>query len=175
MDKNSETNKGDPFWFYKPSILVDKDRLLEFFPVAEMSFNEKLNSIARLSIYLGVLLSTFKLNMLFMYIPLVILLLTYLFEKYMKPKLEKFETPEPSPHNPFMNRLLGEKQIVDSKKHQKLVDSNTEEAFNLNLYQNLGDIFGKENSQRQFFTMPICDQSAFGNWLYGNLREEKIM
>ena len=74
---------------------------------------------------------------------------------------EKHDTKTPTPHNPFMNTLVGEPPELSSDvsnnisdENQSLVDSNIREAFNLNLYQNLDDIFGKENSLRQF-TMPI--------------------
>ena len=63
----TKPREGDPFWSESPTILLEKDRLLEFFPVVAMSFKEKLNAITRLSIYLGILLSTFKLNLLYVY------------------------------------------------------------------------------------------------------------
>ena len=46
--------------------------------------------------------------------------------------------------------------------------------FNKNLYRDLTDVYGKNNSQRQFYTTPITtvpnDQNSFANWLY---RSEK--
>tara|TARA_B100001093_G_scaffold501616_1_gene553506 strand:- start:642 stop:1196 length:555 start_codon:yes stop_codon:yes gene_type:complete len=171
--------KGDPFWLEVPTILLEKDRLLEFYPVKEMSFKEKLNAITRLSIYLGVLLSVFKLNLLYMYIPIVFFILTFLFFRYTMKTYETFKKQDvktPTPHNPFMNSLPGETPELSSEvtnnisdENQSLIDNNIREAFNLNLYQNLDDIFGKENSFRQFFTMPISDQTSFAKWLYGDL------
>ena len=43
--------------------------------------------------------------------------------------------------------------------------------FETDLYRDVSDIFGKENSQRQFYTVPgnqsPNDQGAFAQWLYG--------
>ena len=44
------------------------------------------------------------------------------------------------------------------------------DKFNTGLYQDVGDVWGKNNSQRQFYTMPntrpYSDQGSFANWLY---------
>jgi hypothetical protein len=44
------------------------------------------------------------------------------------------------------------------------------EYFNNDLYRNTDDIFNKENSQREFYTMPvnsiINDQTKFAEWCY---------
>ena len=54
----------------------------------------------------------------------------------------------------------------NNKGVQRVIENNFEE----DLYKDVNDIFGKENSQRQFFTVPgregIPDQSAFAKWLY---------
>lgn len=42
--------ESDPFWGDKYSILFQRDRLTEFFPVSQMSDVEKMNAIARFSI-----------------------------------------------------------------------------------------------------------------------------
>ena len=49
--------------------------------------------------------------------------------------------------------------------------------FNEDLYRDVNDIFGKNNSQRQFYTVPgesgFNDQHSFGQWLYGILLHVK--
>ena len=51
------------------------------------------------------------------------------------------------------------------------VQNRIEELFNQDLYRDFKDVFGKENSQRQFYTVPgnrvPNDQGAFAQWLYG--------
>lgn len=47
-EKNtSSPKKGTEFWFVDPNVLFQKDRLLEFFPVESMTYNEKLNALSR--------------------------------------------------------------------------------------------------------------------------------
>ena len=50
------------------------------------------------------------------------------------------------------------------------INEQINDKFNINLYKDVGDIFGKENSQRQFYTTPITtipnDQGKFAKWLY---------
>uniref|UniRef100_A0A6C0IIS4 Minor capsid protein P9 transmembrane helices domain-containing protein n=1 Tax=viral metagenome TaxID=1070528 RepID=A0A6C0IIS4_9ZZZZ len=44
-----------PFWATNPNILFDNKYLLEFFPVSEMTYNQKLNAITRTVIILSLL------------------------------------------------------------------------------------------------------------------------
>ena len=44
-----------PFWATNPNILFDNKYLMEFFPVKEMSYNQKLNAITRTVIILSLL------------------------------------------------------------------------------------------------------------------------
>jgi hypothetical protein len=47
-----------------------------------------------------------------------------------------------------------------------------DEMFNHNLFKDVNDVFGKMNSQRQFYTMPNTTipnaQDDFAKWLYAN-------
>ena len=75
--------------------------------------------------------------------------------------------------NPFMNPILGEsmedtyKPICDFETN-KNIDNN----FVSSLPQSEWDIYNKQNSQRQFYTIPnhtsYADQSEYAKWLYGN-------
>jgi hypothetical protein len=44
-----------PFWFNNPSILFNKDYILQLWPTTQMSFDAKLNAISRIVILLSVL------------------------------------------------------------------------------------------------------------------------
>lgn len=91
---------------------------------------------------------------------------------------------EPSIDNPFMNATMKDYLNIDPNT-QSIVDrppacstSNPEikkkldNYFNNNLYKDVNDVFGKMNSQRQFFTMPWTTipnaQNEFAKWLYLN-------
>ena len=49
--------KSDPFWLNDFTILIEKNRLIEFFPTEDMSINEKLNAITRLMFYISLVLN----------------------------------------------------------------------------------------------------------------------
>ena len=88
----------------------------------------------------------------------------------------------PTDNNPFMNVLVPEyysnpKRPEACKLEGELpgeqgVEEEANEKFNINLYKDVADIWGKNNSQRQFYTMPNTTipnkQTEFAHWLYGN-------
>ena len=84
----------------------------------------------------------------------------------------------PTKENPFMNPKLtdfGNNQPPAPKAcptyNNVGVQRRVEDLFNEDLYRDVSDVFGKNNSQRQFFTVPgnqvPNDQGAFAQWLYG--------
>lgn len=85
----------------------------------------------------------------------------------------------PTTDNPFMNfnyitdnyhrEPACKAFLYDDEKSQDIKEEVTE-SFNHNLYRDVGDLYSKNNSQRQFFTMPWTswpnDQTSFAKWLY---------
>lgn len=98
--------------------------------------------------------------------------------------VEKSETcTKPTIANPFMNFTMADMMTFDENGNMvdrpPACDTNDpeikqqiEEAFDNNLFKDVNDVFGKMNSQRNYFTMPwtktINDQDAFARWLYLN-------
>ena len=82
----------------------------------------------------------------------------------------------PTKDNPFMNTpffdVAADKELPKSctSYDNKGIQRQIEKKFDKGLYKNYTDVFGKENSQRQFFTVPgregIPDQGSFAKWLY---------
>jgi hypothetical protein len=74
-------------------------------------------------------------------------------------------------HNPFQNTLVTEFQKPAALQDICQPDpAEVEDNFNTGLYRNIEDIYNKENSQRQFFTMPdggVPDTKAFRDFVYG--------
>lgn len=178
---------GDKFWFEQPSIIFDLNRLSEFFPNEKMNYNEKLNSILRFSIYLSILLMLVKNSYLYVYICIAVAVLTYLlYLQNKKTKKEEFKLygttgnnnqkkdySLPTKENPFMNMLLSDIKYNPTHKaykHDDNIRQNMEKNFNHNLYKDIGDVFNKDHSQRQYYTMPSTtlpnEQGKFANWLY---------
>ena len=196
-NKDNSFRKYDPFWLNNPQILIDPKRFVEFFPNTNMTRVEQLNAIVRFCFYLSILLILLRQDINYIYLFLISLVLTFLIYQY-DPSLkgdEKIELydvyenrrkqPEgrnyvkPTYNNPFMNPLVTE--ILDnpnrdaySKKsfiNNLELNNDIEDKFAYNLYQDVDDVFGKTNSQRQFYTVPATtipnDQGGFARWLYG--------
>ena len=82
---------------------------------------------------------------------------------------------KPTKLNPFMNRLMFDKDypnIPNCPIDDPEIKNEIENNFNNNLYKNVGDIFNRNNSQRQYYTNAVTtnpnDQTQFANWLYKN-------
>ena len=79
----------DPFWFDKPRILVQVDRLTEFFPNESMNLGEKLNAMVRFSVYASILLYLSTSDLIWVYIPFVTMIMSHLiYINYPKPDRE---------------------------------------------------------------------------------------
>ena len=81
----------------------------------------------------------------------------------------------PSSRNPFMNVLLEEIKYNPSrpeaaKVNQPSVKQTLDDYFRIQWFSDPTDVFGKNQSQRQFVTQPSTtvpnDQGAFADWLY---------
>lgn len=87
----------------------------------------------------------------------------------------------PTMDNPFMNATMKDYMSIDEdgtiRERLPACDSDdpeikkkSDEFFYNNLYRDVDDVFGKMNSQRQFFTMPSTTipnkQDEFAKWLY---------
>ncbi len=173
------------FWFDDYKILFENPD--EFFPSYDMNLVSKLNAITRLGLYIGIILTVLTMNYLYLYIPIGIGLFTILIYKMQKENIEKFfadydrlscadnkPCTKPTTDNPFMNfNLITDDRYrapacnsYDNKEMRKEIEN----KFNYNLYRDVGDLYSKNNSQREYYTMPstevVPDQTAFAKWLY---------
>lgn len=170
----------DPFWSDNIYILFRKDRLAEFFPTEDMNNKEKLNAVSRFSVYLGILLSIYKKRPSFLAIPILFLGFTLFIYNYSSDLLDYFKDEEetkPTEKNPFMNVLVSD--YTENPKKPPAADVNDPKIkkemnkhFEKNLYIDANDPFEKQNSQREFYTMPWTtipnDQDSWARWLYSS-------
>lgn len=180
----------DPIWSKDPTILFREDRFLEFFIIKDMTLEEKLNAIVRLSIITGVLVSLYNSDPKFLIIPVLALCFTYFIsvnfsKEHYTPGFVSNDgdyvgpTAVPTDNNPFMNKnFLDKKQLPAPNYHTMSKESDKikkdiEEKFYKNLYQDVDDIFQTNNSRRQFFTMPDDNSVDFAKALYGNMKSGK--
>lgn len=195
---------SDPFWAKDSSILISDARLTEFFPTAHHTVEERLNAIARLSLYLAIALVIYHKQVKYISVFVLGMLFTY-FVYANRPEtttsqetktssqddagIESLDnvggacTP-PTLDNPFMNVTMKDYLNVDPKTgaiadrppacdiNDPLVKQSADNFFHNNLYRDVNDIFGKMNSQRQFYTTPSTTvpnrQDEFARWLYAS-------
>jgi hypothetical protein len=184
---------GDKFWSENIEILFSNNRLTEFYPSYDMTLIEKLNSIVRLSAYLSVILYLFTQNYLYLYICIVIFAFTLFIYKNQKENMEMYfnsynsvlnehnkrilnkkDCTKPTYNNPFMNYNIitdkGNRTEACKSWNNKKIKKNIKEKFNNNLYRDVSDLYGKNNSQRQYYTMPSTTmpnkQTEFAKWCY---------
>lgn len=69
---------SDPFWTVDVKILYQKDRLTSFVPNKKMTLSEQLNALVRFGAYAGLLLFAYNKSMTFLYLPIVMLVVTKL-------------------------------------------------------------------------------------------------
>ena len=82
----------------------------------------------------------------------------------------------PTVNNPFMNVAISDyksmpnREVCDDMLDDPYIKHDINAKFNNGLYQDVGDVWGKNNSQRQFYTMPNTSipnkQKDFAQWLY---------
>jgi hypothetical protein len=118
MEKKIE-NKGDPIWINDFSQIIRTDRLMDFIPKPTMPYSEKVNAVVRLSIYAGLILSLLHNNYLYIYVPIVVLVTTYLVYTFQsdKTKEDYQNLPrqlDPITENPSLDRYL--QQQEESKR-----------------------------------------------------------
>jgi hypothetical protein len=84
--------------------------------------------------------------------------------------------------NPFGNMLLTDISDRPDRPPACAYDDmkdDIEKNFEVGLFQNSTDLFKKENSQRQYYTMPVSttlpDTYAFAQFLYGNAKNCKTV
>jgi hypothetical protein len=165
----------DPLWIDNPLILIDKHRLTEIIPTSHMSLNQKNNALLRFILYFSILLVIFNNNLNYIYIFVIASVLSYMMNKNLIANFQFKEDTElqyPTEDNPFMNVLLTDcpdrapaADITDPEVEQQV-----DQHFNNTLYRNVNDIWGKNNSQRQFYTNPSTtipnDRDSFMKWCY---------
>lgn len=187
---------GDKFWADYPQILIDQNRLAEFYINKEMTKTEKLNAIVRFFIYTSILATLYTNNAKFLLIPLLALVITYFIhinstenfdEQIGKQQLEEEIIEQvPTIDNPFMNPSVFDNittykasEYADNSPESKEIKKEIYKKFSHNLFKDSNDIFDTNNSFRQFYTVPNnvlgyedMKQFIFGSFASGG--REKI-
>jgi hypothetical protein len=99
LDKNVNYKMNsvihENYWFQDLSnTIFNLNYALKIFPESSMTYPEKINSVVRLSIYLGLILGLFYSNYLYLYIPIITMVLTYLLYIFRIDQLENIRAQQ---------------------------------------------------------------------------------
>ena len=138
----STDEKKIPFWGDNPNVILQSDYIFEFFPVEEMTYEQKLNAISRGVVILSIIGFVLTRNVRVLIVSILTLVSIFLFrmhterenEKKKKVIEEKFENPadtvlksasvlrdvnafeSPDSSNPFGNVLVTDYEYNPNKK-----------------------------------------------------------
>ena len=173
-----KTFEDDPFWGDQPNVLLHTGRLIEFFPTRDQTLQERLNAISRLIVYVGVCMSVVQGKLTPLQLSGLGLAAVYLMWRNQSVvSVEGFDHREatarctaPDRENPFMNYLPGDPADKPAACKGPYTEEMASNLLNEQLYNNVEDLFGRQASQRQFYTMPVTEQindrDKYARWLY---------
>ena len=169
------------FWANDIMVLLSINGLNKYIPSTKYTLEGNLNAIVRLSIIISVILSLYYKDTNYLGLIILALIMTYIVHKYYNRKekyIENFEDVSnevlPTEDNPFMNVLQDDYLYRPERTIPKdiLCDPEIKEEIKNNFEKGLVDIdvFGRKNSQRQYYTVPVTTipskQKELANWLY---------
>ena len=132
------------YWFQDlPNTIFNLDYALKIFPEQSMTYPEKINSLVRLSISLGLILGLFYSNYLYLYIPIITMLMTYLLYIF---RLEHVEN------------TLAQKGPHSGLSHLKNNNNNVNNKLNNNSNTNSNINFTKEELKKLQKTLGLSNE-----------------
>lgn len=182
----------EKIWYEDPAGWFTANNFYVILPFDNLSIAERLNALTRFFIYLGIILALVTLNYKYVFFGIIACLMSaalFEFEKRKQKQAEKFledndlmvmdkrVCARPTVNNPFMNPNL-----MDASKDAPLpveacntsnpeVQASINTNFGAKMFKDVGDIWGRNASQREFYTVPSTmlggDQAGFAKWLYG--------
>lgn len=160
-------------WIDDPlNVLFDVHKFHQIIPDASDSMNEQVNAFTRFILMYGTILSVYKKSwdpLVFAILMSVAVLVFVFFIK--KNRVEKFiqaneiksgQLAKNTLENPYGNPPVGSKLDSNIQADTRASD----QLYEYGIPMDEWDIYGKNNSQRQFFTIPHNDQTSFAKWLY---------
>lgn len=182
----------EKIWFNDPGNFINERNYDKFFPSASMTYAEKLNSILRLSLYFSIIVIVMKKEPSVLFFPMFVAIFTYFLyrsdlknrknEEDFLDKMNLFKDQhtnelcyKPEANNPFMNVLMSDysknpKRAKACNLSNNKIKKMASKFFNNNLYRDVGDIFQKNASDRNYYTTAVTtipnDQDGFLKFAY---------
>ena len=182
----------EKIWFDDLPAFITYDNYFVILPLQQMTLEEKINAILRFFIYLGIFLALIKDDYRYIFLGIItafVSIFLYKYELREKAENEKFlemnqidivdnkVCSRSTVDNPFMNTSIADRVLnpehpkacnIDNPELKKIVQNN----FDKRMFKDVNDIYDKNASQRQFYSMPVTtipnDQKIFSEWCYKN-------
>jgi hypothetical protein len=182
---------SERIWYDDIQNFITIENYFVILPMVNMTFEEKLNAVVRFFMYLGIILALIKAQYKYLFLGIIAMVVSVLlieFDKTQKVRAEKFLArndmtvvdnkvcARSTVDNPFMNPTTVDMTYNPNRPSACDIDNpdvqaQIEKNFNARLFRNVGDIYDRESSQREFYTVPSTtipnDQTGFAEWLYG--------
>ena len=164
--------------------------MINFYPSYEMTFQNKLIAIGNLIIFMSLILSLIYKDFSFILLGLILIIFLIYVNDYNKSTIKKTEENleinnraiinnkiciKPNKNNPFMNpNIIDYDNINNNIKScdidSKFVKKSIDKFFKTPVYKDVIDIYDRNFSERQFYTMPSTtipnDRESYTKWLY---------
>lgn len=178
----------DKAWYRDVSVLWRHPT--EFFPGPDQSSEERINALVRLLLYVSIAAFAYNRNAKTLVLGGAAIAVVSLAFSGAEPfpHAEVIQTAEsrpgactaPTKDNPFANMLLSDLAKDPNRSAACPYDSVKDDIrkhFNDGLIRNALDVYENENSQRQWYTMPVTngipDTGKFADFCYGNMKSCK--
>lgn len=182
---------SEKIWYEDAMMMFNGVNMFNIIPLQSMSLEQKLNAIVRFFIYLGIILALVRKDAKYLFLGILAALVSYPiyeFERKEKEIAEKFLKNESieilnnkpctstNIENPFMNPTIADIQYnPDRPEACPVVNQDVSSRVNANfkerVYKDVTDVWGKDYSAREFYTVPNTTipnkQGEFASWLYG--------
>jgi len=182
---------GERIWYEDPVRWFAADNYYAVLPTSDMSLAGKLNALTRLALYLGVAGALLARDSRYLFVGISTVLLSavlYGFQQRKVADTEKFLEGRrldvvdnalcvrSTVDNPFMNPTMADIGDAPDRPRACALDNPAvtavvEQNFHKRLFKSVDDLWNKQASQRQFYTVPSTtipnDRETFQQWLYG--------
>lgn len=165
-------------WYQNPKVLLDEPD--QFFPVKKLNRVQKINSLARFSIYWMIVVLISKQDSKWLSVGVIIMLISaFLGNTESFTSKDRMLSPnvcqKPTKENPFMNYTIND--LIENPERPRAckyddVKDEIRKEFRSHVYSDTSDMWGKFISDRNYYTMPnteiVNDQTGFALWCYGD-------
>lgn len=167
-------------WYNDLTVL--KDEPFQFIPKNDLSEYQKVNALARLGIYLIIIVQIFQLKNSYLGFPILLIVTSFFLgrtENFTN-EHKKQKCYQPTEENPFMNFTLDDyHKNVNRPANCPIpkVRGEMRKQFLKRIVPDPTDLWGQNFSDRSFYTMPntrvVNDQTGFANWCFSTMGQCK--